>query len=64
MYLDNFCTSIPLLGRLRHDLKIGGRGTARASSALLPSELKAPKSDMRMHDNRALEVAVAKDSVS
>jgi len=32
-YLDNFYTTVPLLGRLRHDLHMGACGTARSSSA-------------------------------
>ena len=63
MYLDNFYTSVPLLGRLRPDPKIGGCGTARLSSVLFPSELKVPKSDIGKHDYHALKVAVVKDSV-
>ena len=63
VYLDNFYISVPLLSRLRHDLKIGGCGTARPSSALFPSELKVPKSDIGKHDYHALKVAVVKDSV-
>ena len=63
MYLDNFYTSVPLLGRLHHDLKIGGCGTARPSSALFPSELKVPKSDIGKHEHHALKIAVVKDSV-
>ena len=63
MYLDSFYTSVPPLGRLRHDLKIGGCGTARPSSALFPSELMVPKSDIGKRDYHALTVAVVKDSV-
>ena len=63
MDLDKFYTSVPPLGRLCHDLKIGGCGTARPSSALFPSELKVPKSDIGKHDYHALKVAVVKDSV-
>ena len=40
MYLDNFNTSVPLLGRLRDNLKIGGYVTARSSSALFPLNLR------------------------
>ena len=32
VYLDYVYTSLPLLGRLRHDLSIGACGTARLSS--------------------------------
>ena len=45
------------------DLKISGCGTARPSSALFPSELKVPKSDIGKHDHHTLKVAVVKDSV-
>ena len=58
--LDKFYTSV---GRLCHDLKIGGCSTARPSSALFPSELNVPKSDIGKHDYHALKVAVVKDSV-
>ena len=39
VYLGNFYTSLPLLGRLRHDISIGTSGTAR-SSAGFPPQLK------------------------
>jgi len=38
-YLDNFYTTISLLGRLHHDYRIGGCGTARPSSAGFPADL-------------------------
>ena len=63
LYLDNFYTPVPLLLWLRHDLKIGGCGTAKPSSALFPSELQGTKPDIGMHGYHALKVAVVKDVV-
>ena len=63
VYLDNLYTSVPLLGNLRHDLKIGGCGTARPSSALFPSEREVPTLDLGKHDYYALKVTVVKDGV-
>ena len=63
MLLDNFYARVPLLGRLRHDLKIGSCGTARPSSALFLSELKVPTFDIGKHDYHALKVAEVKDGV-
>jgi hypothetical protein len=50
VYLDNLYTNLPLLGRLRHDVKIGGCGTARPSSAGFPPELKVSKQDITKHE--------------
>jgi hypothetical protein len=46
VYLDNFYTTVPLLGRLRHVLKIAACGTARPSSAAFPKDLKMDKKDV------------------
>ena len=47
--LDNFCASLPLLGRLRHDFRMGGCATARPNSAGFPPELKIPKQEVKKH---------------
>ena len=47
VYLDNLYTSLPLLGRIRHDFKIGACGTARPNSVGFPVELRIPKQDQQ-----------------
>lgn len=63
VYLDNFYTSLPLLGRLRHDFRMGGCGTARPNSAGFPPELKIPKQEVKKHEYHSLKTMVLKDSL-
>jgi hypothetical protein len=63
VYLDNFYTTVPLLGRLRHDLHMGACGTARPSSAGFPPELKISKQDIGKYEYHALKVLTVKDSL-
>ena len=49
-YLDNFYTTLPLVGRLRHDLSMGTCGTTRPPSAGVPAELKIPKKYFTRYD--------------
>jgi len=60
--LDNFYTTVSLLGRLRHYLYMGACGTARASSAGFPLELNIPKQDIGKYEYHALKVVTVKDS--
>ena len=60
VYLANFNTSLPLLGRLRH---MGGRGTARPNSAGFPPELKIPKQEVKKHEYHSLKTMVLKDNL-
>jgi len=63
LYLDNFYTTVPLLGRLCHDLHMGACGTAHPSSAGFPPELKIPKQDIGKYEYHALNVLTVKDSL-
>jgi hypothetical protein len=63
VYLDNFFTTVPLLGRLRHDLHMGACGTARPSSAGFPLKLKIPKHDIGKYEYHALKALTIKDSL-
>jgi len=63
VYLDNFNTTVPLLGRLRHDLHMGACGTVRPSSAGFPPELKILKQDIGKYEYHALKVLTVKDSL-
>jgi len=63
VYLDNYYTTVPLLGRLRHDLHMGACGTARPSSAGFPPQLKIPKQDIGKYEYHALKVLTVKDSL-
>ena len=62
MYLDNFYTSLPLLGRIRHYFKIGAYGTAHPNSVGLPVELKIPKQDVNKHKYHSLKTMMLKGS--
>jgi hypothetical protein len=62
-YMDNFYTTIPLLGRLRHDLQIGGCGTARPKSKGFPTELYMAKADVTKHEYHSTKIKVIKDPV-
>ena len=59
--LDNFYTSLPLLGRIRHDFKIGACGAARQNSVGFPVELKIPKQDFNKHAYHSLKTMILKD---
>jgi hypothetical protein len=61
VYLDNFYTTVPLLGRLRHDLKIAACGTARPSSAASPKDLKMDKKDVSKLEYHSTETRVVND---
>ena len=61
MYLDSFYTSLPLLGRIRHDFKIGTCGTAHPNSVGFPIELKIPKQDVNKHKYHSLKMMMLKD---
>ena len=61
VYLGNFYTSLPLLGRIRHDFKIGACGTARPNSVGFPVELKIPKQDVNKHEYHSLKAMTLKD---
>jgi hypothetical protein len=61
-YLDNIYTTVPPLGRLRHDLNMGACGTARSSSAEYPPQLTIPKQDIGNYEYHALKVLTVKDS--
>ena len=62
VYLDSFYTSLPLLGRLRHDLSIGACGTARPSAGF-PPELKISKSEVRQHEYHSLRTTTVYDAL-
>ena len=62
-YLDNFYTTIPLLGRLRHDYRIGGCGTARPSSAGFPADLKIPKQNIAKFEYHSSKARVVTDPI-
>jgi len=62
-YLDNFYTTIPLLGRLRHDYRIGGCGTARPSSAGFPDDLKIPKQNIAKFEYHSSKARVVTDPI-
>ena len=59
--LDNFYTSLPLLGRIRHDFKIGACGTARPNFVGFPVELKIPKQDVNKHKYHSLKMMMLED---
>ena len=61
MYLDNFYTSLPLLGRIRHDFKIGACRTTHPNSVRFPIELTIPKQDVNKHEYRSLKTMMPKD---
>jgi hypothetical protein len=63
VYLENLYTTVPLLGRLRHDLHMGASRTARPSSTGFPPELKIPKHDIGKYEYHALKVLTVKDSL-
>jgi hypothetical protein len=63
VYLDNLYTTVPLLGRLHHDLHMGACGTACPSSAGFPPELKIPKQAIGKYEYHALNVLTAKASL-
>jgi hypothetical protein len=62
VYLDNFYSTVSLLGRLRHDLHMGACGTARTSSAGCPPELNILKQDIGKCEYHALKVLTVKES--
>ena len=61
VYLDNFYTTLLLLGRLRRDFQIGGCGTARPHSAGFPAEFKIPKPDVGKYDYHLKKIKVIKN---
>jgi hypothetical protein len=63
VYLDDIYTTVPLVGRLRHDLHMGACGPVHLSSADFPPELKIPKQDVGKYEYHALKVLAIKDSV-
>jgi len=63
VYLDNLFSTVPLLGRLHHDLHMGVCGTAHPSSAEFLPELKIPKQDVGKYEYHALKVLAVKDSL-
>jgi hypothetical protein len=63
VYLDNIYTTVPWLGRLRHNWRIGACGTSSPSSAEFPPELKIPKQDVGKYKYHALKVLAVKDSL-
>ena len=63
IYLDNFYTTVPLLGRLHHDLHMGACGTACPASAEVPPELKILKQDVGKYEYHSSKVLAVKNSL-
>jgi len=62
VYLDNFYTTLPLLGRLLNNFQIGGCGTERPSLAGFPPELKGSKQDITKHEYHTMQTMSLSDS--
>jgi len=63
VHLDNFYTTVPLLGRLHYDLQMGACQTACHSLAGFPPELNVLNQDIGKYEYHALKVLTVKHSL-